>query len=77
MFKFIDTPTVRPPGWLTYAVALRAIGQDLTGLWIEFLEIVVQDDGFVARGRECKQSSREPFMRRYSAADIQRLDEVD
>ena len=40
----------RPLGVLTYEVALRALGQDLTGLMIESLEIKVEDDIFVARG---------------------------
>ena len=36
---------------IEYAVALRAIGQDLTALLHESLEIKVEGDVFVARGR--------------------------
>jgi hypothetical protein len=64
---------------LDHAVALRAIGQGLTGLLIESLEITVQDGVFHARGicfGVSKESSREPFTRSYTRADIHRLDEL-
>jgi hypothetical protein len=64
---------------LEHAVALRAIGQDLSGLLIESLEITVQDGVYHARG-SCfsvsKESSREPFTRSYSTENIKRLDEL-
>jgi hypothetical protein len=64
----------RPIGGLKYAVALRAIGQDLTGLPIESMEITVQDDVCVAQGR-CIGDAK-PFGRRYSAEDVKRLDDM-
>jgi len=51
MFKVGGTLLKRPIGGLKYAVALRAIGQDLSGLSIESMEISVQDDVFVIQGR--------------------------
>ncbi|MGH7766332.1 MAG: hypothetical protein ACREQP_02665 [Candidatus Binatia bacterium] len=64
----------RSIGGLKYAVALRAIGQDLAGLSIETTEITVQDNVFVAQGRSIGPA--QPFARKYSAEDIYRLDEM-
>ncbi|HEY3303630.1 MAG TPA: hypothetical protein VGL70_08875 [Candidatus Binatia bacterium] len=64
----------RPVGGLKHAVALRAIGQDLAALSIESVEITVQDTVFVAQGRSI--GSAQPFARKYSPEDVNRLDEM-
>jgi hypothetical protein len=74
MLKVRGTFLKRPIGGLKQAVALRAIGQDLAGLSIESMGITVQDDVFVAHGRSI--GSAQPFARKYSAEDVQRLDEM-
>ena len=79
MFRMQADVAKRARDGLDHAVALRAIGQDLTGLLIESLEITVQDGVFHARGicfGVSKESSREPFTRSYTRADIHRLDEL-
>jgi hypothetical protein len=79
MFRIQADLAKRAGEGTNYAVALRAIGQDLTGLLIESLEIAVQDGVFHARGicfGVSKESSREPFTRSYSTDDINRLDEL-
>jgi len=60
---------------IPYQVALRCIGQDLTPLLLESLEITLEDKDFVAQG--CRiGSGGEPLMRRYKPEDIKRLDEL-
>jgi hypothetical protein len=79
MFRIQADLAKRTRDGLDYAVALRAIGQNLTGLLIESLEITVQDGVFHARGicfGVSKESSREPFTRSYTRADIHRLNEL-
>lgn len=59
-----------------YQVALRCIGQDLTPLLFESLEISVEDKDFIAHGRRIG-SGGEPLMRRRcKPEDIKRLDEL-
>lgn len=60
---------------LLYQVALRCIGQDLTPIMLESLDITVEDKDFVAHGRRIG-SGGEPLMRRYKPEDIKRLDEL-
>jgi hypothetical protein len=76
MLRLLKTPAAGMRDWLTYGIALRAIGQNLAGLAIESLEITLEGEVFVARGRACRGSSREPFSRRYGPAEIARLDEI-
>jgi len=64
----------RPIGGLKYAVALRVIGQDLSRLSIESMEISVQDDVFVLQGRFV--GSAEPLARKYRPEDVRQLDEM-
>ncbi|HEY2990171.1 MAG TPA: hypothetical protein VGL11_20830 [Candidatus Binatia bacterium] len=74
MFKLLGKVTKQPIDGLTYAVALRAIGQDLADLLIQSLEITVQgDDVFIAQGYRIARA--EPFERSYTLADLIRLDE--
>jgi hypothetical protein len=71
---------------IQYQVALRCIGQDLTPLVIESLEITLEDRDFVAQGLRivaatgqggsAQQPSREAFTRRYAPEEIKRLDEL-
>lgn len=71
---------------IQYQVALRCIGQDLTPLLLESLEISLEDRDFVAQGlrivstgqggRAQPTSSREAFTRRYAPEEIKRLDEL-
>jgi hypothetical protein len=79
MFRIQAPLTKASRDRVSYAVALRAIGQDLSGLLIESLEITVHEGVLHARG-VCfgaeKESSREPFERSYTLADINRLDEL-
>jgi hypothetical protein len=67
-----------------YETALRVIGQDLTPLLLQSVEITVENNAFVAQGaapaagrgaNAQKEPARQPFVRRYSAQDIQRLNE--
>jgi len=74
MLEVRETFLKRPIGGLKYAVALRAIGQDLSGLSIESMEISVQDDVFVIQGR-CTGSA-EPLARKYRPEDVRQLDEM-
>jgi hypothetical protein len=60
---------------MLYQVALRCIGQDLTPIMLESLEITVEEKDFIAHGRRIG-SGAEPFMRRYKPEDIKRLDEL-
>jgi len=64
----------RPIGGLKYAVALRVIGQDLSRLSIESMEISVQDDVFVVKVR-CIGSAK-PVERKYRPEDVRILDEM-
>jgi hypothetical protein len=74
MFKLAGQAVKQPIDGLTYAVALRAIGQDLADLLIQSLEITVRgDDVFIAQGYRI--AAAEPFERSYTLADIVRLDE--
>lgn len=56
-----------PLAKIKYEVALRAIGQDLTALLLESLQITVENNAFVARGscighaHETKSKSRQVF----------------
>lgn len=76
MLRLLKTPAAGKRDWLTYGIALRAIGQNLAGLAIQSLEITLEGEVFVARGRACRGSCREPFSRRYTPAEIARLDEI-
>ena len=46
----MEGSTKKNMGGLKYAVALRAIGQDLAGLLIESLEITIEGKAFVVKG---------------------------
>jgi hypothetical protein len=64
----------------SFAVALRAIGQDLTPLLPQTFEIRFEEEAFVAHGVALRATPGETenkaarFERRYSADDIYRLD---
>lgn len=58
-----------------HQVALRAIGQDLTPLMLESVEIVAEEKDFIALGRPIGAGG-EPILRRYKPEDIRRLDEL-
>jgi len=60
---------------ILHQVALRCIGQDLTPLMLESLEITVEEKDFIAQGRRIGAGG-EPVMRRYKPEDIKRLDEL-
>lgn len=66
----------------SFAVALRAIGQDLTSLLPQNLEIRFEDEAFVAHGVALRGAADTPenkgarFERRYSAEDLYKLDRV-
>jgi hypothetical protein len=74
MFKMRGSVTKVPIGGLKHAVALRAIGQDLSGLLIEYLEMTVAENLFVVHIRRVGQA--DPVVRRYNAKDIVYLDEL-
>lgn len=54
--------STRPIGGLKYEVALRAIGQDLSGLLIESLEIAAEGNAFIARA-SCISTAGRPKSR--------------
>lgn len=60
---------------IQYQVALRCIGQDLTPVLLEHLEITVQDRDFIAEGR-LMGASGEALARRYTPENIKQLDEL-
>ncbi|MGH7767210.1 MAG: hypothetical protein ACREQP_07120 [Candidatus Binatia bacterium] len=60
---------------IQYQVALRCIGQDLTAVLLEHLEITVQDREFIAEGRLIGAGG-EALARRYTPEKIKELDEL-
>ena len=74
-----------PLAAIKYETALRVIGQDLTPLMVESVELTIEDNTFVAHGsglaagrgaKAEKESARRSFVRRYNAQDIQRRNEL-
>jgi len=70
-----DVPDKWQVTGIQYQVALRCIGQDLTPVLLEHLEITVQDRDFIAEGRLIGPGG-EALARRYTPEKIKELDDL-
>ncbi len=64
---------------LSYAAALRAIGEDLAASFLQSLEIRMDEGVYIARGARMEPKSEgksAKFERRYTVEDVARLDRL-